>query len=442
MQKEIYTRRQTRFRFWPIALFLDLFGWIHAYVEDENIFRALNPTDSVYFSFYYQPQGRGDVPLKHDSLVLQFGSYNGNLVFSHFSYIKVYGYDYPDIVNNGPAQPLDVIYPPEGLGCNMNMGYILEEEFSINDSLVIPCDSVFVSETNWTDIWSAEGDTLEIFINEKGSFFKYETIPIVDTIWFRKDFQFRFINYASISSIGSWQSNTDHWHIDRVKIDLKQTEKDEYERDIRFVQDANTFLKAYTSMPHNQYASNPTSFTRDSSAAFIHNLDSLEHEVVYNYYVQREDGDTLVGFAIDNYTNSLIPYTDVDINDYQPFVRRPIKYVFVTGSQNNNYNFRISHVVRDADSLELGDTLIYNQLFSNYMSLDDGSVESGYGLSPAGSKFAVKFNTSLVDTLWGVQMLFNKTYKWRTISFLISWYGRIIMVNPEMYYTVEENVKA
>lgn len=410
-----------------------------AYVPDENIVRALNPADSVYFSFYYQPQGRGDVPLSHDSLVLQFGSFNGNAVFSYYDYIEVYGNQYQEIAAVGYAPPGAVIYPPSG--CDTALGYILTDTFFVDESLFIPCDSVFEMESNWTDVWSAEGDTLEIFINENGNFFKYEVIPIVDTAWFRKDFQFRFINYASISTIGSWQSNTDHWHIDRVKLDVKQTVKNQFNNDIRFVQEAKSFLKPYTSMPHNQYASNPTSFTRDSTVAFIHNHDSVSHDVVYNYHVQREDGDTLVGFAIDNYTNSLIPYKDVDINDYQPFVRRPIQYVFVTGSQNKNYNFRISHVARDADSLELGDTLMYNQLFSNYMSLDDGSVERGYGLAPAESKFAVKFNTSLVDTLWGVQMFFNKTFNAANDKFvnIIVWQDNNGEPGNVLY--TEENVK-
>ena len=34
--------------------------------------RALTPADSVYLSFYYQPQGRGRAPQAQDSLILQF----------------------------------------------------------------------------------------------------------------------------------------------------------------------------------------------------------------------------------------------------------------------------------------------------------------------------------------------------------------------------------
>lgn len=41
-----------------------------------------NSSDSIYFSFYYQPQGRGNAPALKDSLVLEFRS-AGSLVWEH-----------------------------------------------------------------------------------------------------------------------------------------------------------------------------------------------------------------------------------------------------------------------------------------------------------------------------------------------------------------------
>ena len=40
----------------------------------EPTVRAISPAESVYFSFYYQPQGNGNPPEDQDSLVLQFGT--------------------------------------------------------------------------------------------------------------------------------------------------------------------------------------------------------------------------------------------------------------------------------------------------------------------------------------------------------------------------------
>ena len=42
--------------------------------------KQLTPSDSVYFSFYYQPQGRGNDPQERDSLVLQFGYFTNDTV--------------------------------------------------------------------------------------------------------------------------------------------------------------------------------------------------------------------------------------------------------------------------------------------------------------------------------------------------------------------------
>ena len=48
--------------------------------------RALTPADSLYFSFYYQPQGNGMPPEPHDSLVLQFGTATEQQEFLYLDY--------------------------------------------------------------------------------------------------------------------------------------------------------------------------------------------------------------------------------------------------------------------------------------------------------------------------------------------------------------------
>ena len=50
----------------------------------------ITPADSIYLSFYYQPQGRGDYPMSYDSLVIDFGLYNGDTIFSHIDYFWFY----------------------------------------------------------------------------------------------------------------------------------------------------------------------------------------------------------------------------------------------------------------------------------------------------------------------------------------------------------------
>ena len=324
-------------------------------IIDENY--KITPADSIYFSFYYQPQGRGDVPLSHDSLVLEFGIYNGDTVFAWI------------------------------------------------DSLSVPCDSVFVLDTEWTSVWGAEGDSVDVFIEENDVYFKRVMIPVTDTAWLKKDFQFRFMNYGSLSEINSWQSNTDQWNVDMVYLNINRSKDDIYMRDICFTENSQSFIKDYYSMPFWQY---DYYLQKDSIEIYAHNLDSADHTCTYTYYVQNQEGDTLPAFHYDGFTGVMSPYFDQTISEIQPFVKPPVNYFF-TSTFEDSVKYRISHVIYDADSVTIGDTMVFHQQFSNYFAYDDGTAEVGYGLSPAGAKLAYKFNLENPDTLRGVQMFFNKT---------------------------------
>jgi hypothetical protein len=376
--------------------------------------KKLGPADSVYLSFYYQPQGRGDAPLKHDSLVLQFGHYNGDTVFSHFDSTLVFGYNYLEAMAQFGGEwlpPGFVILP--FITCD-SIPYTLKDTLFIQDSLMIPCDSIFALDTDWNSIWSAEGDTLRdpidsVFIDKYGVYFRDVVIPITDTNWFRNDFQFRFVNYASISFINSWQSNTDHWHIDGVYLNHGRTVKDMFVREARFMEPPTSFIIDFSTMPYRHYAGNAIKYKPVSVPVYVHNNDSVPHNLVYNHYVLNANGDTLEPFLMDDIMQVLGPRTGLDIYDYQPFVESPVKYFFVSASIDTADYF-ISHVVHDADEPQIGDTVVYHQKFRDYFSYDDGSAEAGYGLSPAGAQLAVQFRTEVPDTLRGVQIYFNHTF--------------------------------
>lgn len=371
--------------------------------------KVLTPADSVYLSFYYQPQGRGDVPLAHDSLVLEFGRYNGDTIFSHFDSTLVFGYQYQeDMLQFGGEwlPPGFVILGDES--CDL-IPHVLTDTLFFYDSLMIRCDSVFILDTDWTSIWFAEGDTLEKFVERNEKYFKEVVIPIEDTNWFNNDFQFRFVNFASISNINSWQSNTDHWHIDVVYLDYDRRLNDMFVREVSFMEKPPSFIQDYSVMPFQHYAGDVTKYKRNNFPVYLHNNDSIAHDVVYNYFVQNSNGDTLEPFLMEDISGNLTARKDLNQFDYQPFVEPPIKYFF-TSLSDDTADFRISHVVHDAEMPSVGDTVIYNQEFRNYFSYDDGSAEAGYGLSPAGARLAVQYRSEVPDTLRGFQLFFNKTF--------------------------------
>ncbi len=363
------------------------------------------PADSLYLSFYYQPQGRGTYPADYDSLVVDFGLYSGDTIFSHMDSILVYGYEY--------MGPEDTLLPNSTIEspCNLNVIYVLQDTFFLYDSLIVPCDSVLILDTEWVNVWGAPGDSLETFLEDKGSFFEQVMIPITDTTWFKEDFQFRFMNFGTVSEINSWKSNTDQWHVDQVYLNAGRNINDLYEREVRFSEVPGSFIRDYSSMPYWQYYTGDYNWQGDSIIVNINNRDSVSHTYYYRYYVQDETGDTLGAFTekYEGYSNVIAPLRDQNIFSYEPFTNPKVVY-FYEEANFEKADFRISHVVYDEELANIGDTIIFNEYFRNYFSYDDGTAEVGYGLTPGGAKLAYKFTLEHPDTIRGVQMFFNKTH--------------------------------
>ncbi len=369
--------------------------------ENHNGLWKTTAADSIYLSFYYQPQGLGDVPLPNDSLVLQFGHYTDDLIFSYLDSIKVYGFDF---INNPDefALPGSHIQPP--LICDTSMWYLLTDTLFYNDSLMIPCDSVFVNETEWENIWAAGGQAIDSFLVQNNVYFKRVMIPVTDTAWLRNDFQFRFFNYGSLSVINSWKSNTDHWHIDKVYLGTGRSMTDFYTDEIRFVQPAHSLLSPYTSIPMWHYDQD---MMVDTITVYANNLDSTGHSCTYTYTVQDESGEFLPGFNYPGFTDIMEPFVNLNINSYSPFANIPVNSYF-DYLDTDSANYTVNHIILNNDELNAGDTIQSLQRFSNYFAYDDATAERSYGASSDNTKMVVQFRTLTTDTLRGVQIYFNK----------------------------------
>jgi hypothetical protein len=112
------------------------------YLRLDSIFspvpRALTPSDSVYLSFYYQPQGRGLAPHTSDSLVLQY-----LLVPKH-------------------------------------------------DTLFHGDTTHYIVPDKWRHIWSVKGMALDSFYLQNNHYFQRVMIPITDPIFFKKKFRMQW----------------------------------------------------------------------------------------------------------------------------------------------------------------------------------------------------------------------------------------------------------
>ncbi|GAB4310704.1 MAG: hypothetical protein Kow00127_00340 [Bacteroidales bacterium] len=366
--------------------------------------RKLVPADSIMLSFWYQPQGYGDYPLWYDSLLLEFGHFNMDTVFTGFDSVTVYGYDYLDQPGKF-LPPKSFVLPP--LPCD-SIWTQLNDTLYYNDSVRIPCDSLFGPGVYWVPVWSAHGDSLQVFLDNNDRFFKLVEIPITDTTHLKNDFQFRFRNFGSISDINSWQSNTDQWHIDRVRLDFNRHSGDESVPELRFAREPGNFINDFRVMPYRHYSGDITGYKKDTFDLYVHNLDSVNHTFRYRYAVQNEQGDTLPAFEFDEVSGTIIPLRQIDVFDYQPLMNPEVAY-FYTSVSPDTADYYITHMIASSDEGVTGDTLRVHQMFRNYFAYDDGTAEAGYGLSPAGAQLAVRFRSEEVDTVRGVDICFNRT---------------------------------
>lgn len=328
--------------------------------------QALTPSDSLYFSFYYQPGGFGDSPERDDSLVLQFG----------------YGYD-------------EEVYD------------------SVNGYNVI------VRRTAWRQMWATEGVELDTFLMECGEnqYFKKVMVPITDTCFFVEDFQVLFFNYGTLPTImyPNDRSNMDQWNVDFVYLDRNRSLLNDSYPLVSLTGTVPSFLKRYQSMPYKHYKENPIALISNDFDLNMTNLDVNTHEVRYSCSIDDDNsswsyyysGEPLV---VNQYQNSGVLTSHIVMGDFI----YPYNHTFDTTS----YTIRHYVEVVDEHNGEVrGDSIIRHQGFYNYFAYDDGTPEMGYGLVPSDTYFASQFKISRLDTLVGVQILFNRTFNDANFNF-------------------------
>lgn len=379
--------------------------------------RALTPADSVYLSFYYQPQGNGNAPEEQDSLVLQFGTTTER---QEFLFLDYQNYEIADIF---AEMQVDTLFPGDTIwastGCQPGLYTLITDTLTpmTQGSIAVPCDSVFitVADTTWYHIWSVPGQTLEDFVAENdGQYFKQVMIPIRDLNYFRDDFYFRFYNYASIvgNSLPSNRSNEDNWNIDFVYLNINRTADDTDYPMICFSGQQPSFFNRYQSIPYRQYRINPYTFTRESLEIDVANLDGTDHEANYYYTVQQIGGGQ-------HYTRTVRPTTIPPYkthgflecsDDYESPACPNVGELFAISMDYDSVSYQISHYLYDSTIYPpLADSMIYRMGMFNYYAYDDGIPELGFGVRPAGGRFAVRFDVADFDTIQGVQLLFNHT---------------------------------
>ncbi len=283
-------------------------------------FSTYTPSDNIYFSFYYQPQGLGFAPETDDSLFLYFKNLNNQ----------------------------------------------------------------------WVRVWETRGTPLQAF--------KIVILPITDNQYLHNNFQFRFVNIASLNT------NDDIWNIDYIKIDKNRSLADSIMNDIGFTQEPTSILENYTAMPYRQFKANMAQELSSNQLIEVGNY----YNVNQNVSIHHEATEIISGTPISNF--SLAPFNisakstlfqsipSFTINYNSPNLYNPViiqnKYYFDAHPGDRTQN----------------DTIIRNTVFDNYFAYDDGSAEKSYFLLSAPNfpaKTALEFTLNQADSVRGLMIHFG-----------------------------------
>ena len=283
---------------------------------------------------------------------------------------------------------LSFFYQPGGLG----------DMPEANDSLTL--QFLAPEENAWYSVWKADGDSIQRF--------RPVILRIDDSRFLKKGFQFRFINYASISpnlTDPSMVGNCDNWNIDYVKLDKNRNAGDTICADIAFTLPVRSLLKSYEAMPWKQFKQIYLQEMGSSILIHYRNNDTITRNVTRNFEISDVYQNIQSNLFSAGATN-INPLTNIDY-------KANLVYTFDSDNTDSAL-FRITCSLKTDEFDPKGnDTLVYYQVFTNYFAYDDGTAESGYGINGLGSRnamVATRFTSFISDTLRAIRICFNDSY--------------------------------
>ncbi len=281
------------------------------------------PSDSLYLSFFIQPQGNGFAPETQDSLMLFMKKEDGN----------------------------------------------------------------------WLKVWSLAGNVLEPF--------HQILLPVVDSVFFHIDFQFRFVNKASINL------NDDNWNVDYVYFNAGRNRNDTLVNDVATSVEPSNLLNDFTSMPYHQFVNHQSQLLNLDHYFYAKNNYGNSTTVSLGYKATETQTSTPLFSSVSS-NDVMIPYA---LNQYS-YPVYPIS--FSAAGIHDKVVFEQQYFINNASNPnepKENDTITYDQIFDNYLSYDDGTAEKSYFLNqfvtmPA--KTAVEFYLNEPDTIRGAAIYFAR----------------------------------
>jgi hypothetical protein len=267
-----------------------------------------------------------------------------------------------------------------------------------NDSLTL---QFFAPDENkWYSVWKVGGST-----DQK---FKPVIIRVENSRFLKREFQFRFTNYASLSpnrSDPSMIGNCDIWNIDYLLLDKNRNAADTVFADVAFTNPLRSLLKSHEAMPWKQFKLISLQEMGSSIPVHYRNNDIITRNVTRDFEIWDVYKNSPANSFSAGATN-IGPLTNIDYN-------ANLIYTFNTDNSDSAL-FRITCSLKTDEFDPKGnDTIVYYQTFLNYFAFDDGSSEGGYGINGLGSRnamMAYRFKSFMQDTIRAVRICFNDSY--------------------------------
>lgn len=309
-----------------------------------------------------------------------------------------YPYDFANYTSHGRADrltsvPIDLDYPASD---SIYLSFFYQAKGLSGDTFPQVIDSLLLEfyapdEQTWYKAWAIP------YVDQAP--FQQVLVPITQGRFLKPDFQFRFVNYATLS--GSF----DHWHLDYVRLGRQRSYNDVRIVDVAWVMPEASVLQTYTSIPFDQFQVAPGSAMALQVNERIRNLDINDRLIEYGMTAVNEDGGPLASFV-----NGVSPNNNAAsiINTTHPINSAPNFFVF-DNAASTDVAFHDVRFLAEAtpDINQYNDTMRLTQELSNYYAYDDGSAEMGYSLNQAGAKLAYRFDLIGADSLRAIRMYFN-----------------------------------
>jgi hypothetical protein len=267
-----------------------------------------------------------------------------------------------------------------------------------NDSLTL---QFFAPDENrWYSVWKAEGS-----VDQR---FKPAIIKVDNSRYLKKGFQFRFINYASLSanlSDPSMVGNSDIWNVDYVLLNKNRNAADTVFADVAFRLPVRSLLKSHEAMPWKQFKSVSLQEMGSSIGVHYRNNDVITRNVTRDFGI-RDVFKNSLAYSFSAGATNIAPLTNVDYK---------ANLIYTFNSDNpDSARFKITCSLKtDQFDPKENDTIVYYQNFQNYFAFDDGTAEGGYGINGLGSRnamLAYRFKSFIQDTIRALRICFNDSY--------------------------------